>query len=339
MPRESEDKFIISRLYGGPTTLVHLIDEITFDELQEALRLEKGQFAIKAASKDACIYATDPTQAFGFSLLGIQSMPRFKGGSMIVYSKNRIAFNQLDKFVPLPSRGLGHLLAELSSFIGSINGRIAVAFSGGLDSSLISWLLRKKDPVLITVGTETSYDVVRAKKSASLLGLDHEVVFPEPVVDTVRAVSPFSRTVMDYSLATGFAIASKKARELGAEWLVTGQMADELFGGYSRYRNVSKDRLASVLLEDFLNANFQRDALAILSGGTVPVFPYASRPFANLALGLPPDYRIDKSGLRAMASMAGLPEELIKSKKKAFQYGSGIQKIVDKKLNELFTDT
>ncbi|MGC8661720.1 MAG: asparagine synthase C-terminal domain-containing protein [Nitrososphaeria archaeon] len=315
--------------------LEHLKDEVTFDELQEALHLEKGQFAIEAVSKEARIYANDPTAAFGFSLLGIQSKPQLKGGYMIVCSKNKITFNLLDRFIALPGYSLNHLLAELSSFLNNINGRIAVAFSGGLDSSLISWLLRKKDPVLITVGAETSYDVVNARRSARMLGLDHEVVIPEHITDVIRAVAPFSMTMMDYSLAAGFAMVSKRARELGAKWLATGQMADELFGGYSKYRNVSKDDINSVLLADFLNADLQRDTLAILSGGTVPIFPYASRPFANLALGLPSYYKIEKMGLRAMALMAGLPEELVKSKKKAFQYGSGIQKIVNNKLNRL----
>ncbi|MEM0146070.1 MAG: asparagine synthase C-terminal domain-containing protein [Conexivisphaerales archaeon] len=338
LPKGAGNKFKISKLYGGPTALSHLRVEVTLDELQKAMSLEKGQFAIRAISKDLQICATDPTMAFGFSLLGILLRPQLKGGYIIVCSKNSIAFNLLDKFVPLPSRDLNHLLAELYSFINSIHGKIAVAFSGGLDSSLISWLLRKKDPVLITVGTKTSYDVARARRSASILGLDHQVVTPEQMTDAIRAVSSFSMTIMDYSLAVGFAMVSKRAKELGAKWLVTGQMADELFGGYSRYRSVSKDSITSVLLSDFLNADLHRDALAILSGGVVPIFPYASRPFANLALGLPPDYKIDKIGLRAIASIAGLPEELVKSKKKAFQYGSGIQKIVNDKLNKLLTD-
>lgn len=335
MLRGQGNKLSVNALHGGPTALAHLREEITLDELQEALHLEKGQFAIKAVSKDVRIYANDPTAAFGFSLLGIQSKPQLKGGYMIIYSKNRITFSLLDRFVALPGHSLDHLLAELSSFLNNINGKIAVAFSGGLDSSLISWLLRKKDPVLITVGAETSYDVANARRSASMLGLNHEVVIPERLTDAIRAVSQFSRTIMDYSLAAGFVMASKRARELGAKWLVTGQMADELFGGYSKYRNVSKDEINSVLLSDFLNADLQRDTLAILSGGTEPIFPYASRPFANIALGLPSYYKIEKIGLRAMASMAGLPEELVKSKKKAFQYGSGIQKIINNKFNRL----
>ncbi len=330
---EAEDNFVVKRLIGGPTYLAHLRHKITYDELEKAINLEKGQFAIMASGQDACVCATDPTSAFGFSLLGIKLMPQLSGGTIAVCSKGRIKLSSLDGFLASPGAGLDRLLAELSSFLNSINGKVAVAFSGGLDSSLISWLLRKRDPLLITVGSENSADVTRAIKSAKVLGLNHIIVHLDQISSAIGAVSEFSKTIMDYSLAAGFFLASRKAAEMGAEWLVTGQLADELFGGYSRYRKLSESDINSVLLSDFLNANVQRDALAILYGGTTPVFAYASRPFANLALGLPSNYKIDKIGLRTIASMAGMPDELLNSKKKAFQYGSGIQKAVFSKLN------
>ena len=323
-----EDDFVVQRLIGGPTALANLKGKINYHELIRALKLEKGQFAIIARGRSSCICANDPTSAFGFSLLGINLRPQPKGGTIAFCRGERMEFSLLDGFSPSPGASLEQLLAELSSFLNSINGSIAVAFSGGIDSSLVSWLLRKKDPLLITVGSENSSDVMRAKESARVLGLNHIVVHLEQISSAVRAVSEFSKTIMDYSLAAGFFLASRKAAEMGAKWMVTGQMADELFGGYSRYKKLMKNEINSVLMSDFLNANLQRDALAILYGGTTPVFPYASRPFANLALGLPPSYKIDKSGLRMIASMAGMPDELVNSKKKAFQYGSGIQKAV-----------
>jgi len=323
-----EDDFEVQRLVGGPTHLVNLRGKISYYELIRAIKLEKGQFAIMARGRSSCICANDPTSAFGFSLLGINLKPQPRGGTIAFCSGERIRFSILDGFSPSPVASLEQLLGELSSFLDSINGRIAVAFSGGVDSSLVSWLLRKKDPLLITVGSENSSDVIRAKESARVLGLNHIVVNLEEISAAVRAVSEFSKTIMDYSLAAGFLLASRKAAEMGAKWMVTGQMADELFGGYSRYRKLRENEINSALISDFLNANLQRDALAILNGGTTPVFPYASRPFANLALGLPPSYKIDKSGLRMIASMAGMPDELVNSKKKAFQYGSGIQKAV-----------
>jgi len=328
----TNEYLIISRLFGGPTSLDSLSKKVTLKELQEAVRKERGQFAIKAANEEMSVFATDPSGAFGIPLLGIKTAPQLKNGCMVI-KKNGIVFYKTEEYSALSGYNIDVLLTELVQFINDIKGKVAVAFSGGLDSSLLAWLLREKDPILITVGEAKSHDIVMAKRGADIMGLGLETIETENVKEIIRFASSFSRTLMDYSLAVGFYTVAKRAKELGAKWLVTGQMADELFGGYSKYKNINEKNLNPVLFKDFLNSNLQRDAYAILSGGVVPVFPYASRPFANLALGLPADYKINKRGLRTIASMAGLPDELVKSEKKAFQYGSGIEKIVYKIIN------
>jgi len=328
----AEEYLIISTLFGGPTTLDSLNTKVTLKEMQEAIRKERGQFAIKASNEEMSVFATDPSGAFGIPLLGIKTTPRLKNG-FIVIKKNGIVFYKTEGYSALSGYNIDVLLTELVLFINNIKGKVAVAFSGGLDSSLLAWLLREKDPILITVGDAKSHDIVMAKRSANIIGLGLETIEPKNTTEIIRFVSSFSRTLMDYSLAVGFYTVAKRAKELGAKWLVTGQMADELFGGYSKYKNINEKNLNAVLFKDFLNSNLQRDTYAILSGGVVPVFPYASRPFANLALGLPACYKINKRGLRIIASMAGLPDELVKSEKKAFQYGSGIERIVYKIIN------
>ncbi|MGC8557443.1 MAG: asparagine synthase C-terminal domain-containing protein [Nitrososphaeria archaeon] len=328
----AEEYLIISALFGGPTTLDSLNTKVTLKEMQEAVRKERGQFAIKASNEEMSVFATDPSGAFGIPLLGIKTTPRLKNGFMVI-KKNGIVFYKTEGYSALSGYNIDVLLTELVLFINNIKGKVAVAFSGGLDSSLLAWLLREKDPILITVGDAKSHDIVMAKRSANIIGLGLETIEPKNTTEIIRFVSSFSRTLMDYSLAVGFYTVAKRAKELGAKWLVTGQMADELFGGYSKYKNINEKNLNAVLFKDFLNSNLQRDTYAILSGGVVPVFPYASRPFANLALGLPAYYKINKRGLRIIASMAGLPDELVKSEKKAFQYGSGIERIVYKIIN------
>jgi asparagine synthase (glutamine-hydrolysing) len=219
---------------------------------------------------------------------------------------------------------------------------VAVAFSGGLDSSLLAQACSRRGKVLlVSTFAEGSKDAASVKGAADELGLDLHTATVDrgEVARAVTASSDDSdsRSPMDRALAAGFYLTSVKARNLGMELLVAGQGADEIFGGYSRHlETAASDPKALIprLVQELprLEAGLRRDELAIASGGCEASFPYADFPIARFSLSLPSEYLISngvrKVILRRLARKWGLPPSIAEAEKKAFQYSSGIQNLV-----------
>ena len=209
-----------------------------------------------------------------------------------------------------------------------ISDDAVTTLSGGVDSSLIAVLA---DLPCIAVGITGSHDLAAAKKTADILGLSlttKEIDMEEIRTALLKVLKIIPRvTPMDVEIAlTGYFI-TKLAKETGAKRILTGQAADELFGGYARYGR-SKD-LRSDLAFDFVQLSFQRERDASVAShfGVWYSLPFmdervvkASRTFSTEEL-VRDDLR--KIALRKVAAQY-LPEEIAWKPKKAMQYGSGI---------------
>jgi len=231
------------------------------------------------------------------------------------------------------------LLIIINKYIELLPERgLAIAFSGGLDSSLLAWLARRKKPLLFTAGTDESQDLVNARIAAGKMGMSYDTVKVTEleVKEAYRKIYKTQLTTMDKALAVGFYLISHRAAKEGAKLLVVGQLADELFGGYKRYFALSRADLNAVLKHDVYSstAGLIRDSLAVLRGGIEPNFPYSHRKLVNMVLGMEPQTKIydgmNKIALREMGKLATLPDSIINAKKRAFQYGSGILKYIIK---------
>ena len=128
------------------------------------------------------------------------------------------------------------------------------------------------------------------------------------------------------------------ARENGAETILLGQLADELFGGYVKYVRATEEGgvlAAETMMEGDLarcgQVGLVRDELAC-SRHAEPRFPFADESVASFALSISPDFKIwggtRKHVLREAAKLLGLPDEVVGSPKKAAQYSSGILKLL-----------
>ena len=219
---------------------------------------------------------------------------------------------------------------------------LGIAFSGGLDSSLLAVFLSKRHHVvLFSVFVEGSRDSSSAVRAADELGLELRTVKVKGK-DVSRVLSEMdpraaSMSSMDRALSAGFHMASTSASELGLQTLVAGQGADEIFGGYHRHLELTSSRpwsLNALLMEELprLEAGLRRDEAAIVRGGCEASFPYADFPLARLALSLPPDFLIAgglrKIVLRRLAMNEGLPRPIVDAEKRAFQYSSGIGRLL-----------
>ncbi|MGA2664337.1 MAG: asparagine synthase-related protein [Nitrososphaerales archaeon] len=235
---------------------------------------------------------------------------------------------------------LGRLLVEAVARRATGARRVAVSFSGGLDSSLVAMIAaRHAEVVLCSAFAEGSADQARTARAAALLGLEHHgvVLGRDELGADLRALDlPFAPGSMDRALWCLYSCTSRTASENGAGMILLGQLADELFGGYMKYAVCARESApaAVAMMEgDVASAErgFLRDELACSRFAEVR-FPFADQAVVDLALALPLSYKIRgderKAILRMAARRLGLPDELASAPKKAAQYSSGLSKLV-----------
>jgi asparagine synthase (glutamine-hydrolysing) len=219
--------------------------------------------------------------------------------------------------------------------------RVAVSFSGGLDSSLIAMLAAKRaDVTLCSAYVSASRDEHAVTRAAELLGLRIvDVKLERPgITEELRSLDlPFQATTMDRALWCLYSSTARLASREGAELILLGQLADELFGGYMKYAIAGRkdEGLAARMMEADVEASseraFVRDEEACAKF-IEPRFPFADEGVVGFALGLPFSHKISgaqrKLVLRRAAAELGLPDELVQAPKKAAQYSSGIAKVL-----------
>jgi asparagine synthase (glutamine-hydrolysing) len=123
------------------------------------------------------------------------------------------------------------------------------------------------------------------------------------------------------------------AGDQGHKRILTGQGADELFGGYSRY--LDTPTLATDLERDFagLEQQAERDQAIASLHGTYLSMPYLDMRVVRAARAIPAAEKIKdghrKVPLRQVAEHH-IPAEFAWYEKKAMQYGSGVWKELQK---------
>ena len=140
--------------------------------------------------------------------------------------------------------------------------RIGIIFSGGIDSVLVAHLAAKMVPEVIcyTGGVKGSSDIAYARQIAERLDLKLKVC--ELDNDEVEKLVPEVMNVIEdnnagqVEVALPVYCAVKLAHQDGIKVMLTGQGADELFGGYSWYAKVAEKEgykmLRRRMIEDLL---------------------------------------------------------------------------------------
>jgi asparagine synthase (glutamine-hydrolysing) len=226
----------------------------------------------------------------------------------------------------------------------SVAARIGVAFSGGLDSSLLAKLCDhlRKQVMLITIGFPGSHDIEFSKSMASKMGIDHKVYeihygdFQDKLQRVQQTINCSNTSHLENCIA--YFYISQLAKHNDLDVVLSANGCDELFCGYDRYRRVYCDGEAKIemLIEESLANEFalvgEIKTVAAQLGIQVKQ-PFLSPKFIKFAKTIPidqkikgPDDLIRKHILRKAALAIGVPEESAMKPKKALQYGSSIHK-------------
>ena len=221
---------------------------------------------------------------------------------------------------------------------------VAIAFSGGLDSSLIAFLAKKcgAETTLIWTGLENREELKHAEKAAQALGLpleagiykgsDVEEALPK-VLWLIEDPNP-----VNASIAVPVYWTAEKVSALSFKVLMAGQGSDELFGGYQRYLKVYRysdvKTLEKMLFEDSVKAyetNYERDSKTCAFHHVELRLPFADYSLAQYVLNITAKLKIAsvqdklrKQVLRETAKNMGLPKFITEKPKKAIQYATGV---------------
>ncbi|MFO7618455.1 MAG: asparagine synthase-related protein [Thermoplasmata archaeon] len=219
--------------------------------------------------------------------------------------------------------------------------KIALMFSGGLDSTILAVIARKHcDLVLYTLGLEDSHDLRWGRECASIMDLDLVSIVPEKD-DVIRSIGNVTKVHgMDnpqwLSTFVAFDIVLENVPDKA---IMCGQGADELFGGYRKYA-ASGDPVPMMVNDTSELLELELPAYRRMANnhGKELLAPYLDTRVVSFAQSIPIGLKISASEnkivLRDAAGLLGVPLMMARKQKKAMQYGSGISKLIRQHLKK-----
>ncbi|MXP66338.1 asparagine synthase B [Pantoea sp. Nvir] len=245
-----------------------------------------------------------------------------------------------------------------------------VLLSGGLDSSIISAVTRRFASKCIedqsnseascfhlhsfAIGLEGAPDLKAAKTVANYLGtVHHEIHFTaEEGLDAIRDVIYHIETydVTTIRASTPMYLMSRKIKAMGIKMVLSGEGADEIFGGYlyfhkapnaKEFHKENVRKLQALHLYDCARAN-----KAMSAWGVEARVPFLDKEFLDVAMRINPQDKLcgkngkmEKHILRECFS-SDLPEGILWRQKEQFSDGVGyswidnLKKAASKKISD-----
>jgi len=238
------------------------------------------------------------------------------------------------------------LLSEMESAVKETisDKKIGVAFSGGVDSTLLAKLVKDMgyDVHLLTIGFQDSHDINFAKEVNQLLNLPHSIseINPEKFKEVSQKINQIikSENLSWNENSIAFHYVAELAQKNDLKTVVTANGIDELFCGYNSYREAiekGEGEVTRMMDEKLKNEGDMMIAInkVTVEFGVKMVQPFLSPSFVDYSKKIlvsekihGPDDMQRKHPIRELAMDYGVPEIAARKQKKALQYGSQIHK-------------
>jgi len=244
-----------------------------------------------------------------------------------------------------------------------------VLLSGGLDSSVISAVAKKYAAKRIenhdesdawwpqlhsfAVGLEGSPDLAAARKVADHIGtVHHEIHFTvQEGLDAIRDVIYHLETydVTTIRASTPMYLMARVIKSMGVKMVLSGEGADELFGGYLYFHKAPNGelfheetvrKLSKLHMYDCLRAN-----KSLAAWGVEGRVPFLDKEFIDVAMRINPDDKLIRNGriekwVIRKAFEDYLPAEVAWRQKEQFSDGVGyswidtLKDLANKRIND-----
>ena len=221
-----------------------------------------------------------------------------------------------------------------------------IAFSGGLDSSIIASLAKKigSNVILVHVSLENEPEVEYAKQVAEELKLPLycRLHTEREVLRTIPKVIGAIEEPQPVKVGIGIPIywTAEATAKMGFRVMLAGQGADELFGGYKRYLDEylggGSEKAQRAIFDDIIGMhkdNLERDSKICSHLNVELRLPFTTIGMARFAINLPLELKMERTSntlrklvLRRVAKDLLLPQTIVDRPKRAIQYTTGINK-------------
>jgi len=238
------------------------------------------------------------------------------------------------------------LLSEMQNAVKETisDKKIGVAFSGGVDSTLLAKLVKDMgyDVHLLTIGFQDSHDINFAKEVNQLLNLEHSIseIDPEKFKEVSQKINQIikSDNLSWNENSIAFHYVAELAQKNDLKTVATANGIDELFCGYNSYREAiekGEDEVTRMMDEKLKNEGEMMVAINKVTAefDVKMVQPFLSPSFVDYSKTISvsekihgPDDMQRKHPIRELAMDYGVPEVAARKQKKALQYGSQIHK-------------
>lgn len=187
---------------------------------------------------------------------------------------------------------------------------VGVLLSGGLDSSLTSAITARifKEQGMelhsFSIGLDaTAPDTVAARKVAEFLGTKHHEIY-FTVEEGIKVIEKLIWNLETYDLISIRAgvpmyFLSKAIRETGIKVVLSGEGADEIFGGYLYFRNAptaedfQKETIERV--QKLFTADLLRADKATMAHGIETRLPFLDKSFLDVAIRVNAEEKLPKT--------------------------------------------
>ena len=363
--------------------LVHLIEEYYKGDLlkavKRAMRRLDGVYAIAVKDEDSIVifrdklgirqlYYGENDECIAFAsekkalwMIGVKNIHRVMPGFAVRFSSGK---TKIEKVLEPPVNPRGRKVNGMKSAIkmykkalySSVKKRVedlekvGIIFSGGIDSVLIAKVAKDlgvPELCCYTAGRVGSHDLKYANEVAEKLGLN--IKSKTLTVDYIESVIPRIIDVIEdtnagqVEVAIPVYAAVELAHKDGLKVMLSGQGADELFGGYPWYSKIvgSKgyDEFHKCMLKDLLylyKESFEREDKITMAHSIESRIPFLDPQVIRVAMRIDPKLKIfdgddifGKQVHRQLAEEIGIPRNISFRPKEAAQHGSGIHEVIN----------